>query len=111
MRHLALAAVVLLLPAAATGQQRPEWDDPAVLQVGALRPHATMMVYPDAALARTRDAARSPFYRSLAGRWRYGWRGRTALRWTLAGFAMLFLAYVGSRFVLEVLLGRTWWKR
>jgi ABC-type uncharacterized transport system permease subunit len=42
----------------------------------------------------------------LAGRWRYGWRGRTALRWTLSGFAMLFLAYVGSRFVLEVLLGR-----
>ena len=43
----------------------------------------------------------------LAGRWRYGWRGRTALRWTLSGFLMLFLAYVGSRFVLEVLLGRS----
>jgi ABC-type uncharacterized transport system permease subunit len=42
----------------------------------------------------------------LAGRWRYGWRGRTALRWTLSGFVMLLLAYVGSRFVLEVLLGR-----
>jgi ABC-type uncharacterized transport system permease subunit len=43
----------------------------------------------------------------LAGRWRYGWRGRTALRWTLSGFMMLLLAYVGSRFVLEVLLGRS----
>jgi ABC-type uncharacterized transport system permease subunit len=42
----------------------------------------------------------------LAGRWRYGWRGRTALRWTLGGFVMLLLAYVGSRFVLEVLLQR-----
>jgi ABC-type uncharacterized transport system permease subunit len=42
----------------------------------------------------------------LAGRWRYGWRGRTALRWTLSGFVMLLLAYVGSRFVLEVLLQR-----
>jgi ABC-type uncharacterized transport system permease subunit len=42
----------------------------------------------------------------LAGRWRYGWRGRTALRWTLTGFVLLMLAYVGSRFVLEVLLGR-----
>jgi ABC-type uncharacterized transport system permease subunit len=42
----------------------------------------------------------------LAGRWRYGWRGRTALRWTLTGFVLLILAYVGSRFVLEVLLGR-----
>lgn len=42
----------------------------------------------------------------LAGRWRYGWRGRTALRWTLTGFLMLLLAYVGSRFVLEVVLHR-----
>jgi ABC-type uncharacterized transport system permease subunit len=43
----------------------------------------------------------------LAGRWRYGWRGRKALRWTLAGFVMLLLAYVGSRFVIEVILGRS----
>ena len=43
----------------------------------------------------------------LVGRHRHGWRGRTALRWTLAGFAVLLLAYVGSRFVLEVILGRT----
>jgi ABC-type uncharacterized transport system permease subunit len=38
-------------------------------------------------------------------RWR-GWRGKTALRFTLAGFATLALAYVGSRFVLEVVLHR-----
>jgi ABC-type uncharacterized transport system permease subunit len=43
----------------------------------------------------------------LAGRLVYGWRGRTALRWTLSGFVMLLFAYVGSRFVLEVLLHRT----
>ena len=42
----------------------------------------------------------------LAGRVLYGWRGRTALRWTLSGFMMLLFAYVGSRFVLEVLLHR-----
>lgn len=42
----------------------------------------------------------------LVGRHLRGWRGRTALRWTLAGFAVLLLAYVGSRFVLEVILGR-----
>jgi ABC-type uncharacterized transport system permease subunit len=42
----------------------------------------------------------------LAGRWRYGWRGRKALRWTLGGFVTLLLAYAGSRFVLEVVLGR-----
>ena len=42
----------------------------------------------------------------LGGRIVFGWRGRTALRWTFAGFLMLLLAYVGSRFVLEVILGR-----
>ncbi|MDX1375165.1 MAG: cytochrome c biogenesis protein CcsA [Burkholderiales bacterium] len=42
----------------------------------------------------------------LIGRHFYGWRGRTALRWTLGGFVLLLLAYVGSRFVLEVILGR-----
>ena len=42
----------------------------------------------------------------LAGRWRYGWRGRTALRWILGGTLMLVLGYLGSKFVLEVLLHR-----
>jgi ABC-type uncharacterized transport system permease subunit len=42
----------------------------------------------------------------LGGRRIYGWRGRTAVRWTLAGFLTLVLAYIGSKFVLEVILGR-----
>lgn len=42
----------------------------------------------------------------LIGHWRFGWRGRTALRWTLTGFILLVLAYFGSKFVLEVLLKR-----
>jgi ABC-type uncharacterized transport system permease subunit len=42
----------------------------------------------------------------LTGRRLWGWRGRTALRLTLGGFALLLLGYVGSHFVLEVILGR-----
>lgn len=42
----------------------------------------------------------------LWGRWRYGWRGRTAVRWTLLGFSVLMLAYFGSKLVLELILGR-----
>jgi ABC-type uncharacterized transport system permease subunit len=42
----------------------------------------------------------------LAGRTWHGWRGRHATRWLYAGAALLLLAYVGSRFVLEVVLGR-----
>jgi len=44
----------------------------------------------------------------LWGRWRYGWRGRFAARWTVAGGACLALAYFGSKFVLEALLGISW---
>jgi ABC-type uncharacterized transport system permease subunit len=42
----------------------------------------------------------------LLGRHLRGWRGKVALRWTLSGFVALLLAYVGTRFVLEVILGR-----
>ncbi|MCE1244654.1 cytochrome c biogenesis protein CcsA [Oryzomicrobium sp.] len=42
----------------------------------------------------------------LVGRRVRGWRGKVALRWTLAGFLLLLLAYVGSRFVAEVILHR-----
>jgi ABC-type uncharacterized transport system permease subunit len=42
----------------------------------------------------------------LVGRRIYGWRGRIAVRWTMTGFMLLLLAYIGSRFVLEVVLGR-----
>jgi len=42
----------------------------------------------------------------LAGRRAFGWRGPSATRGVYAGAALLLLAYVGSRFVLEVLLHR-----
>jgi ABC-type uncharacterized transport system permease subunit len=44
----------------------------------------------------------------LFGRWQFGWRGRTATRWTLSGFGLLGLAYFGSKLVLESILGRHW---
>lgn len=44
----------------------------------------------------------------LAGRWFAGWRGRRAVYLYLWGFGMLGLAYFGSRFVLEQILGRSW---
>lgn len=44
----------------------------------------------------------------LWGRWRFGWRGRVAVRWTLAGYGVLILAYFGSKLVLELILGEHW---
>lgn len=40
----------------------------------------------------------------LIGRWRYGWRGKTAVRWTLSGFLVLMLAFFGTKFVQEFIL-------
>jgi ABC-type uncharacterized transport system permease subunit len=42
----------------------------------------------------------------LFGRFKYGWRGRKAINLTLIGFVLLLLAYVVSKFILQVLLGR-----
>jgi ABC-type uncharacterized transport system permease subunit len=42
----------------------------------------------------------------LWGRFRFGWRGRTAIAWTLSGFVVLMLAYFGTKAVLELILKR-----
>lgn len=41
----------------------------------------------------------------LWGRHFLGWRGNSAIRWTLSGFAFLLLAYLGTKLVLEMILG------
>jgi ABC-type uncharacterized transport system permease subunit len=43
----------------------------------------------------------------IVARWRVGLRGLVAIRWVLGAYVALILAYVGSRFVLEVILQRT----
>lgn len=40
----------------------------------------------------------------LYGRFKFGWRGKKAIRWTLGGFATLMLAYFGTKAVLELVL-------
>lgn len=45
----------------------------------------------------------------LLGRWVKGWRGALAVRLTLAGIGLLLLSYFGSKLVLEVILGRSWY--
>jgi ABC-type uncharacterized transport system permease subunit len=51
-------------------------------------------------------AAWAVFGTLLYGRWRYGWRGRRAVRLILIGMVLLLLAFFGSQFVLELLLKR-----
>ena len=42
----------------------------------------------------------------LFGNRKFGWRGKLAVRWTLIGFVLLLLSYVGSKFVSEIILQR-----
>ena len=85
--------VVILLIAGLSSQTptgpRPEWDDPAVLQIGTVKPHASMTIYPSAALAKRGDRARSPWYRSLNGQWKFHYAPSPASRpaaFSQAGF-------------------------
>lgn len=40
----------------------------------------------------------------LFGHWRWGWRGRNAVHWTIGGVTLLVLGYFGTKFVLEFLV-------
>ena len=67
-----LIAIIAVVTAMVQPQApRPEWDDPAVLHVGTERPHATMMAYPSAELARQATATQSPWFQSLNGTWKF----------------------------------------
>ena len=51
-------------------------------------------------------ASWATFAALIFGRRTRGWRGRQATRWVYAGAVLMLLAYVGSRFVFEVVLQR-----
>ena len=61
---------------------------------------------PDSTRSCSRCSGWLVFGALLVGRYRYGWRGRVALRWILVGSVLLLLGYLGSKFVLEALLHR-----
>jgi len=45
-----------------------------------------------------------PPLQTMESRQTFGWRGKVAIRWVIAGFVMLMLAYFGSKFVIEFIL-------
>ena len=46
----------------------------------------------------------SVFVILLWGHYKFGWRGKIAIKWSLSGFMLLMLAYFGSKFVIELVL-------
>jgi len=66
-----LLTLAVLAASACWAADKPEWDNPAVVKVGVEKPHATMMVYPDAAMARAARREASPWFQSLNGEWKF----------------------------------------
>ena len=79
MRRAAAVARVIglvVLAAATAGSQGvslPDWENPQVVGINRQEPHATLTPYPDRLSALTRDPVRTPFLRSLNGRWTFRW--------------------------------------
>jgi beta-galactosidase len=71
MRLLLAPLLALALPAISLFAQKPEWDNPAVIHIGTERPHATMMTYPSAELAKASNRAASPWFQLLNGNWKF----------------------------------------
>jgi ABC-type uncharacterized transport system permease subunit len=51
-------------------------------------------------------ASWATFLALIIGRRAHGWRGRQATRWLYSGAVLILFAYVGSRFVFEIVLQR-----
>ena len=76
-RYLSCLALLLAGPLAA--QPTPqEWENPLLFEQNKERPHASFMVYDRAADAGADDYARSPYYQSLNGTWKFNYVGRPA---------------------------------
>ena len=58
-------------------------------------------------LHQVRRYIQVPGTQCLYGRWRHGWRGRSAVNLTLIGMGVLLLAFFGTKAVLELILHRT----
>ncbi|HRT58280.1 MAG TPA: beta-galactosidase, partial [Candidatus Paceibacterota bacterium] len=72
------ALLVGVLAAAVAGRaELKEWQNPKLTGVNNLAPHANLVVCPDAKTARqishvsNSERVKSPYYRSLNGRWKY----------------------------------------
>jgi beta-galactosidase len=95
-RHLGIVSlslstlVALVCPLGSLASESgspPDWENPELVGINRLAPHATMMVFPDAASAKqaeavatVEDRSRSPWFRSLNGNWKFKWSPNKAER-------------------------------
>ncbi|WP_367890811.1 sugar-binding domain-containing protein, partial [Ferruginibacter sp.] len=61
-------------------QQLNDWENPALVSQGKENPHATAMIFTNAADVKNDDYCRSPFYESLNGTWKFVYTDKYANR-------------------------------
>jgi len=77
---IVLAGGYAVCPPSASGQDAPDWENPATIGIHKERPHARVVPYPGVAKAATLDPRESPWYRLLNGTWRFEWSPRPEVR-------------------------------
>ncbi|HKL23013.1 MAG TPA: hypothetical protein VJ904_14500, partial [Tichowtungia sp.] len=63
----------LLAAGLAWGENKPDWSNQDVIQVGVEKPHATFYAYPSAGAAKNFDRTQSPWFKLLNGDWKFQW--------------------------------------
>lgn len=80
VKKFAIPAMISAALAHSAAAAKPEWNDVAVIQVNAEKPHASLTPYPDAKSALAGDPGASPWIRSLNGNWKFHWSKNPAER-------------------------------
>jgi beta-galactosidase len=78
MKRIIILGLLVSLPA--FSGQANDWEDPEIIAMNKLPPHATAMVYPDLKTALHSPREGSPFYKSLNGIWKFNWVEKPADR-------------------------------
>ena len=77
MQHIFLKTVVFVLSSIVVSSmgfsQGHDWENPHVIGINKLPPHATRISYADAASSLTGDPKQSPYIQSLNGSWKFHW--------------------------------------
>ena len=73
-------ALILTTNVSTAANQPPDWENPAVFDIGKEPPHTTMIVYADVESAPKADRAASAYFRSLNGSWKFKWSPNPAER-------------------------------
>ena len=72
--------LVILLFNICYAQQLNDWENPALVQQNKEKPHATGMIFTNAADVKSDDYSRSPFFKTLNGTWKFSYTAQYANR-------------------------------